>query len=183
MMFRNGMRPLWISNVTQVPSVVGLVAGGLSRVYPTPSSIVQEDRSLIHLLLARRIMKNHRHVFGVGDDAGFDEDRFVITNAYTGGSDNLKKTFAEAPKHRDDAVNSYCERELDYGRGDDLLQIGQIDLSTALAYLAREVPPRSFGAVFMAVFAAVLNRLALPIWYWCDSRRDFGALRARADTT
>lgn len=179
MLFRNGMRPLWVSNVTQVPAVVGLVGAGFSRVYPAPGNAIGTSRSLMHLLLARRIIKDHRHVFGVGNDAEFDEDRFVIRNAYTGGSDHLKKTYDEAPKHRDDAVNVFCERELDYARGDDVLQLGQIDTKTALSYLAREVPPRSFAAVLMVVGAAVLQRLALPIWHWTDSRRDVGVLRAR----
>ncbi len=179
MLFRNGMRPLWVSNVTQVPAVVGLVGAGFSRVYPAPGHASGETRSLMHLLLARRIINDHRHVFGVGDDAKFDEDRFVIKNAYTGGSDHLKKTFEEAPKHRDDAVNAFCERELDYERGDDVLQLGQIDTKTALSYLAREVPPRSFAAVLMVVGAAVLQRLALPVWHWTDSRREVGVLRAQ----
>lgn len=182
-LFRNGMRPVWISNVTQVPAVVGIVSSGFSRVFPRPDAVLCNNRSLVHLLLARRIMKDHRHVFGVGKDAGFDEDRFVITNAYTGGSDHLKKTYDDAPKHRDTAVNEFCRVELDYERGDDVLQLGQIDLPTALSYLAREVPPRSFVAVAMAVFAALLNRLALPVWYWFDGNHDSGVLRARGDKT
>lgn len=183
MLFRNGMRPLWISNVTQVPAVVGIVSSGFAHVFPTPEARRPSERSLIQLLLARRIMADHRHVFGVGADAGFDEDRFVITNAYTGGSDHLKKTFEEAPKHRDAAVNAYCEAELNYDRGDDLLQLGQIDLATALSYLAREVPPRSLAAVFMAALAALLHRVALPIWHWADGSRDYGVLRARDHRT
>lgn len=178
MLFRNRMRPLWISNVTQVPAVVGIVSSGFSRVYPTPDADASE-RSLMHLMLARRIMQNHRHVFGVGPDAGFDQDRFVITNAYTGGSDHLKKTFEEAPKHRDAAVNDYCQAELDYARGDDVLQLGQVDLANAMAYVAREVPPRSFAAVLLAGLAALLNRMALPLWHWFDASRDAGVLRAR----
>lgn len=183
MLFRNGMRPLWISNVTQVPAVVGIVSSGFSRVYPMADAARREGRSLMHLLLARRIMKDHRHVFGVGDDAGFDEDRFVITNAYTGGSDHLKKTYQDAPKHRDGDVNAFCERELDYERGDDVLQLGQIDLTNALSYFAREVPPRSFAAVLLAMSAALLNRLALPVWHWFDIHHDFGVLRARPRDT
>lgn len=179
MLFRNGLRPLWISNVTQVPAVVGLVGSGFAHVFPAPGNKTLNARSLMHLLLARRITKDHRHVFGVGDDAEFDEDRFVIVNAYTGGSDHLKKTYEEAQKHRDLAVNAFCEKELDYDRGDDVLQLGQIDVKTAISYLAREVPPRSFAAVLMIVGAAVLQRLALPVWHWADGRRDHGVLRAR----
>lgn len=180
MLFRNGLRPRWISNVTQVPSVVGLVSSGFARTYPNPEG--PSARSLMHLMLARAILKDHRSVFGVGPEAQFDEERFVITNAYTGGSDDLKKTFEEAPKHRDAVFNEYCRAELDYARGDDVLQLGQVDVPTSLAYIAREVPARSFAALALAIGAAILQKAALPLWHWSDSRRDFGLLRAREGT-
>jgi len=179
MLLRNGLRPLWLSNVTQVPAVVGLVSSGFSCVFPAPQSPSGGERSLRHLLLARRIMADYRHVFGVGPEAGFDEERFVITDAYTGGSDHLKKTYDDAPKHRDAVYNEFCLQQLDYGRGDDFLQLGQIDISTALSYLTREVPPKSAFSFLIFVSAVVLQRLALPILHWADTDRTFGILRKR----
>jgi hypothetical protein len=92
---RGQMRPLWISNVTQVPAVFGMVAENFSGVFPSP--VRAGRRSFDQLALAREIMGRHRGVFGVGAEAGFDEGRFVITDSYTGGSDNLKKPFEAAP--------------------------------------------------------------------------------------
>lgn len=178
-LFRNGMRPLWVSNVTQVPAVVGLVGQGFARVFPSAQRGTQNRRSLLHLQLALSIMRDHRHVFGVGPDAGFDEDRFVITNAYTGGSDHLKKTFADAPKHRDQVVNAFCADQLDYDRGDDVLQLGQMDVQTAMSYIGRDVPRGSFAALALAVCEAALQRLAMPLWQWADTQHEFGILRPR----
>jgi hypothetical protein len=95
---RDGLRPKWISNVTQVPAVCGMVCETFSDVFPAPQSAGRAG--FAHLQLARGIMRGHRAVFGVGAEAGFDEARFVITDAYTGGSDALKKSFEAAPKHR-----------------------------------------------------------------------------------
>lgn len=183
MLLRNGMRPLWLSNVTQVPAVVGLVSTGFARVYPNPDAPDGGRRSLQHLLLARRIMADHRHVFGVGPEAEFDEDQFVIANAYTGGSDHLKKTFEDAPKHRDAAFNDFCANALDYDRGDDVIQLGQIDLATALSYLTREVPAKSALSFLTLAAAAVIQRLALPVLHWSDTGRPYGILRQRSDVT
>jgi len=159
---RNQFRPLWISNVTQVPAVVGMVSEMFSDIWPKPDA---DRRTLNHVLMARRIMAEHRHVFGVGPDAGFDEDRFVITNAYTGGSDDLKKTWAAAPKHRDAVFNDFCEDRLDYARGDDVLQLGRMDLP-------------AIKAGFVA-----LRRLILPLIYWSDSTRSYSILRpAKGDS-
>jgi hypothetical protein len=174
---RDGLRLKWISNVTQVPSVVGMVSQTFSDVFPSPHP--DSRQSFAHLQLARGIMSRHRAVFGVGEEAGFDEARFVITNAYTGGSDALKKTFEAAPKHRDEQYNAFCERELDYARGDDFLQLGRIDLAGARRYLLSEVPPGSLPALLATGAALTLQRLVLPAVHWMDDTRPFGILRPR----
>ncbi|WP_316205176.1 MULTISPECIES: hypothetical protein [unclassified Bradyrhizobium] len=174
---RDGLRPKWISNVTQVPAVVGMVCETFSDVFPTPQQGARS--SFIHLQLARGIMQAHRAVFGVGDDASFDEARFVITNAYTGGSDALKKTFEVAPRHRDQIYNDFCARELDYVRGDDLLQLGRIDLAAARRYLLRELPSGSLPALLATSTVLALQRLILPLLHWFDDTRTFGSLRPR----
>src|SRR5882757_672905 len=174
---RDGLRQRWISNVTQVPAVVGMVSETFSDVFPSPHP--GSRRSFAHLQLARGIMRRHRAVFGVGDDAGFDETRFVITNAYTGGSDALKKSFEAAPKHRDPQYEAFCARELDYSRGDDVLQLGRIDLAGARRYLLSEVPSGSLPALLATGTALALQRLVLPAVHWIDDTRPFGILRPR----
>jgi hypothetical protein len=172
---RNQLRPFWVSNVTQVPAIVGLVTQNFSNVYPAPEA--QGRRSFAHVLLARQIMGRHRHVFGVGEDAGFDEDRFVITNAYTGGSDGLKKSFEDATKHRDAIYNEFCRQLLDYERGDDLLQLGQMDLNATRKYLTMSVPRESLRGLLLSAGLVGLQGLILPLIYWLDYRRQWGSLR------
>jgi len=174
---RDGLRPKWISNVTQVPAIVGMVSETFSDVFPSP--LPGARQSFAHLQLARGIMARHRAVFGVGEEAGFDEARSVITNAYTGGSDALKKTFDIAPKHRGAIYNDFCERELDYARGDDALQLGRIDLSAARRYLLREVPHGSLPSLLAASAILTLQRLVLPVMHWLDDTRALGTLRPR----
>jgi hypothetical protein len=172
---RDGLRAKWISNVTQVPAVVGMVSETFSDVFPSPDPGAR--RSFAHLQLARGIMSRHRAVFGVGDEAGFDETRFVITNAYTGGSDALKKRFDVATKHRAERYNLFCARELDYERGDDVLQIGRIDLGAAARYLLRDVPRGSLPALLGTTVVLGLQRLVLPAIHWFDDTTAFGDLR------
>jgi hypothetical protein len=171
---RGGMRPVWISNVTQVPAVFGMVTESFAQVFPTPDGAPQ---SFEHLLIARQIMRDHRHVFGVGPDAGFDEARSIITNAYTGGSDDLKKTFDDAPKHRQDKYNAFCATELDYARGDDVLQIGQVNMAAAQKYAFAEVPRASLPGVALGAAFLALQSLLLPLLHWLDARRPWGSLR------
>ena len=172
---RNQFRPLWLSNVTQVPAVVGMVAETFSDVFPRPDPSAR--RSFEHLLLARQIMTRHRSAFGVGEEAGFDEARFVISNAYTGGSDHLKKTYAAAAKHRHAEFNEFCAAELDYARGDDVLQIGRIDLAASRRYLLNSVPRKSLPSLLATIGFLLLQRIALPVVYWASPDKPWGILR------
>jgi len=174
---RRQLRPIWISNVTQVPAVVGLVSEGFNDVFPAPNG--RGRRSFDHLQLARQIMAGHRHVFGVGADAQFDEHRFVIENAYTGGSDNLKKPFEDASKHRDDGVNEWCRHQLDYDRGDDVLQLGKFSFPVVrrnFAAMQRVVSPAHMLLHSGLLFA---EALVAPVLQWLCTTRQLGELRAR----
>ncbi|WP_371228356.1 hypothetical protein [Roseovarius sp. 2305UL8-3] len=178
---RGGMRPLRITSVSQVPAIIGRVALSFADVYPD----AKQDRPRFrHLSIARAIMRDHRDVFGVGDDAWFEEDGFVIRNAYTGGSDAMKKTYEEAAHHREAYVNDHCAQVLDYARGDDLLQVGQMDLPTARAYFLRDVPRESRRAVLMTAGFAILQTWIVPLLCWLDTARDWDGLqpyRSRRD--
>jgi GNAT superfamily N-acetyltransferase len=168
-------RPLWVSSVTQVPAVVGMVAETFDDVFPTPERPTNPD--FTHRFLARQIMARHRHVFGVGGDAWLDEDRSVICNAYTGGSDDLKKTFETVAGHRNSAYNAFCAERLDYARGDDVLQIGRMNLKAASGYLGRIARPGSapWLAGSLAMFA--LKSVVLPVIQWFDDDQHWGDLR------
>ncbi len=162
--FKGGLRAFWVSNVTQVPSVIGKFCSTYSEAYPSP--VVPVRQTFSHLTLARQIMRTERAAFGVADDAPYDEVRSVILDAYTGGSDELKKTFAEAPKHRDPRVNAWCEKELNYARGDDVLQLGRCSLGTAVRFLREKLPKGSavqliYQAVVLLAFGTVI-----PVVRW-----------------
>ncbi len=172
---RRQLRPLWISNVTQVPAVFGMVSESFDGVFPT--SDARDRQRYDHLHLARQIMARHRHVFGVGPEATFDERRSVIMNAYTGGSDNLKKSFDDAPKHRHVIHNEVSARELDYERGDDFLQLGTVTLRAARAYFTRSAPVISPGALAMQFATRVLESFVAPLVQWFNPTRRMGDVR------
>lgn len=175
LLIKNQFRPVWVSSVTQVPAVVGLVSELYSQTFPTPYK--KNRRSFAHLQIARRIMAHHRAAFGVGSEAEFDEQTFIIRNAYTGGSDNLKKTFAEAPKHRSEKYNEMCAEQLDYDRGDDFLQIGLLDGAAIRHYFLRKNPDSLWLGALAAVIFFSMSSLFLPALYWFDSSKQWGELR------
>jgi hypothetical protein len=174
---KNGLRPYWISNVSQVPAAVGMVCEAVANVYPSPDPVAR--RSFDHVVLARQIMQRHRDAFGVGPEAIFDSERFVILDAYGGGSDHLKKHWEDAPRHRDERYNQMCQRGLDYQRGDDFLQLGQVNLLTLWRYLSRSLPREAWAVAFSRTAFVVANRLVVPVLQWLTPDRPMGELRAR----
>ncbi|HTM58362.1 MAG TPA: hypothetical protein VL123_08095 [Candidatus Udaeobacter sp.] len=172
---KNGLRPYWISNVSQVPAAIGMVAEAAANVFPSPDP--EARRSFDHVVLAKEIMRRHRDAFGVGEEATFDSERFVILNSYTGGSDHLKKRWEDAPRHRDERFNEMCSRELDYERGDDFLQLGQVNLFTLWRYIAHSLP-REAWSLALSRFAFVLaNMLVVPVLQWLTPDVPMGDLR------
>lgn len=161
---RNRLGGFWVSNVTQVPAAFGTFAEHFTNVFP--SYLPGARQSFKHLLLSRQILRHHRDAFGVGPDAWFDEQRQIIGNAYTGGSDHLKKTFQDVPKHKLDRVNQICQDNLDYARGDDYLQLGQCSLRSMLRFLMGRLPKGS--PVRICLNAATLIGLGtvVPVLQW-----------------
>jgi len=153
------------------------VGENFERVFPNARPGAR--RSHDHLSLAREIMARHRAAFGVAGEAGFDEDRFVITNAYTGGSDHLKKRFDDAPKARGEAFNAMCRRELDYERGDDFLQIGQWGLKTTHTYFLRMAPQISPLRLTVQFAFLALESSVAPLLQWLKPQLAMGDIRPR----
>lgn len=178
---KNRFKPIWISNVTQVPAIIGMVSESFVNVFPNPK--FSSRRSFDHLALAREIMGKYRFVFGVSEDAEFDEEDFVIRNAYTGGSDNLKKTYEQAPKHRSELYNEFCHQHLDYVRGDDFLQLGQIDLMAYYNYIIRLIPSGSALVTFYRILFGLFRLSLVPLIQWFSTGKQFGVLRPRKTNT
>jgi hypothetical protein len=164
-----------VSNVSQVPSVIGVVADHYANIYPNP--LLNTKQSEMQKLIFVGIMKHHRSAFGTGEDATYDAEKQIIFDSYTGGSDNLKKTFEEAPKYRNEIVNVFCETHLDYNRGDDFVQIGR--LSKSLVHVFYRKKFKGFNIHWASylcvagVFEAILTvAYPLNIRNWEDSESE-----------
>lgn len=127
------LKPIWISSVSQVPSVIGVVADSFEDVYPHPREKVVQTP--MHEKIAAAIMRNYKNAFGVNGKSSYDAKKQIIENSYCGtASHSLQKTYEETMKHRDEVVNEFCKNRLNYERGDDFLQVGKWSLSCMLKF-------------------------------------------------
>ena len=70
-------------------------------------------------------------------------------------------------------------RSLDYERGDDVLQLGTLDLGAARRYVTRFVPARSAPGLLALGALTLVQSVALPVLAWFDPGRPYGELAAR----
>lgn len=66
---------------------------------------------------------------------------------------------------------------LDYERGDDVLQIGRLDLGTARRFLARSVPRGALPQLAAQGVMIGVQAVLAPLLQWLDANRPLGRLR------
>jgi len=125
-----GFRQYWIAQTAMVPKLIGIVADTFVDVFPhyrrrrpPPSGALD---------IARLLVYEHGDEFGAGPESRLNEETFAVSRCYDGPAEPLRKSWDDVAKHRDPRCNELCRRTLDYGRGDDLLLLGRVNLSMLL---------------------------------------------------
>jgi hypothetical protein len=130
----------WVSSVSKEPAIIGAVADYFGNFYPHYLGKTRPTKTKIEI--ARKFVSEHGHEFGIGPEAAFDEKTFIIKASCRGASEVLRCSFKKVAKYAAHSFNEFCRESLNYERGDELLQIGNLNLCTAL-----QVGPRWLRAL------------------------------------
>ncbi|GAB0498114.1 hypothetical protein MMPV_009455 [Pyropia vietnamensis] len=93
-----------------------------------------------HLAVARGVLSAHRHEFGCSAAATFDETTFVVSRSNADVTDGgcvelLKADGGFVSAYKVDACNRWCAATLNTAAGDEVFQVGRVDMvSTWLKY-------------------------------------------------
>lgn len=124
------LRPFWITSTTMEPVIQGSVADSFSHVYPHYEPQSTSGPTPAQQEIARTFVAEHGHEIGVWEEAEFDASRFVIRGSSRGSCRSLMLSYDDTAKYRVEACNEFCRQALDYTRGDEILQVGRVDLAT-----------------------------------------------------
>lgn len=141
-------RPFWITSVSMEPSIIGAVSDNFSGVFPHYSNNTRP--SPVGRELALALVREYSHEFGMDRQAEFDPQSFVIRGSCRGPSEALRADYRHSAKYRIHRCNKFCERALDYERGDELLQVGRASVGAGFSIAARLVKTqvaRGLGAI------------------------------------
>ena len=130
-------RPFWITSVSMEPSIIGAVADNFGGVFPHYLNNTRPSK--LQRMIAEEVFNNYGHEFGMGPGAVLDKHNFVIRGSCCGPSDALKVDFRHSARYVMAACNRFCEEVLDYNRGDELLQVGQVSCAASISSSVRWV--------------------------------------------
>lgn len=133
----NPFRTLWITNVACVLSSLGNIAAFIEDVYPSPYG--PATPTLEQQAIAHYINRYCRDDIAIQPSALFDEQAFVFSGSvpdtvFQKDADDTRYT------HRNRMLNDYYRELLDFTSGDEVCQIGYVNLASALKHLLRRKP-------------------------------------------
>lgn len=131
------LRRVWCSNVACVLSSLGNVALNFDRVYPSPHG--PERPSETHLKIARAIDAQHREAIYIDPQAVLDEEAFVFRRSVPGTMFQKEEEDARY-RHRDRELNDYYASRMSFEDGDEVVQVGYVDLFSLFAFARRQLP-------------------------------------------
>jgi len=162
LLIKSGLRPIWVSSLSQVPSVIGVVAESFDKVFPDPW--MKNEQSYEQNEIAFQIVNSSKDELAIGGDIVYNRNMQIIENSYSlASTTNLKKDYEETKKHRDVLVNEFCKEHLNYSRGDDFLQIGQWTVDGLFRFLKKNVSNTFIVQHLFTAFVVVMKFTIVPI--------------------
>jgi hypothetical protein len=128
-------RPFWITSVSMEPSIIGAVSDNFGDVFPHYLDHTRPTK--LQHMVAEVMFKQYGHEFGMGPSAVLDNRNFVIRGSCCGPSDALRVDYPHSARYIMPACNKFCEDILDYKRGDELLQVGQVSVQASFSATKR----------------------------------------------
>lgn len=125
----------WISNVACVLSSLGNVAKYFDNVYPSPFMAYPSKK---HFKIAKMISGNslYKKDIYIDEHIKFNPVSFVFEGSVYGNTFQ-KSEQDEKYFHRDVFINNYYRQMLDFEKGDEVLQIGKVNILTFVKYFIK----------------------------------------------
>lgn len=124
----NRFRKIYFTSLTHTPKIFGAVANAFSNVFP--SGVPDESPSRFHKDVREILIQTYVTECNLKNRPEID-DNFISKGfrALKDGTILFPDTRESVPKHRLETFNRYCLNNLDYSRGDEVLQVGIIKIS------------------------------------------------------
>ena len=129
---KNRLRTFYLTTITHVPKVFGLMAQCIDNVYPNEKqdAVPTREQIAIRNILADTYIREIEPEYQVCRTGSFVLKGF--RRQKDGSMVPYPHTAENVPKHRKSAYNDRCLHLIDYERGDALIQVGEVGVKTYL---------------------------------------------------
>ncbi len=125
--FKNGLlKKIYVTSLTHTPKIFGIVSDGFENVFPDANP--DKAPSATHLALRDRLIHHYIEKEWNLPEPVSCQDNFVIPSLrrQADGEIMFPDTAETVPKYRSEQVNQRLLSLLDYQRGDEILQVGEL---------------------------------------------------------
>lgn len=140
----------WISNCACVLSSIGNVAKHFENVYPSP--FYKGKPTQKHIEIAQKISNSYRDQIAINEDSNFNVDKFVFEGSVLDTAFQ-KSEYDTRFFHRDEALTNFYKNLLQFDRGDEVLQIGTINLMSFPKYVLKRMMPKPLKVKLEELYA------------------------------
>lgn len=129
-LFKNKLRTFYLTTITHVPKVFGLMAQYFSNVYPNENAKITPKKEHIDIrdLLINSYVKEIEPEYAAIIKNDFILRRFRLQK--DGSIVPFPHTADDVPKHRNRIYNDRCLSMIDYTQGDALIQVSEVGVKT-----------------------------------------------------
>jgi hypothetical protein len=143
LLWHRPLRGAWVSNVACVLSSLGNVALHFEEVHPSPFGAARPRPE--HRAIARAIAAHHREAVAIDAGAVLDEEAFVLRGSVPGTCFQKRQEDGRY-HHRDAGLTRWYADRMDFGAGDEVVQIGRMSVLGALRHALAQRLGRGHGA-------------------------------------
>jgi hypothetical protein len=122
------------TSICSTPSIIGAFTSNYSNVWPSHRANLIKPPSNEYRNVVKILFEEYIERYFSEEQVEVDTRRFIMRSPVK--EMGFETSFHKIPRHKELPVNVFCKHWLDYSRGEDLIQVGQVDWRFYLKGLA-----------------------------------------------
>lgn len=116
----------YYTNISSTPSIVGVFTDLFGKVWPSHRANLLKPPSKTYRTVVELLGQEYIFRFFPKDEIEIDSKRFILRSPQK--KMGFEVNFRKLPRYKDFMPNIFSQYWLDYSKGEDLIQVGQVDL-------------------------------------------------------
>jgi hypothetical protein len=134
------------TNISSTPSIIGVFTDLFGKAWPSHRANLLKPPSNTYRQVLEMLGNEYIYRFFPRDQVEIDSKRFILRSPVQ--KMGFEVNFRKLPRYKDFMPNLFSQYWLDYSKGEDMIQVGQVDLWVCL---------RGLGKIYLNAIQAFLQ--------------------------